>query len=151
MSIARRLQRREHDESGMVTAFVVILTFALLLLAGLVIDGGLTLAAKVQAIDEAQAAARAGAQAINLPLFRSTGQVVLDPAAATQAAEAYLAKTGNTGTVAVNGDDVVVTVSISQPMQILSVAGLGHLAVTGSGSALAEHGVIAPQAQGAGP
>ena len=63
----------------MVTAFVVIFTFALLLLAGLVIDGGLTLAARVQAIDEAQAAARAGAQAIDLPLFRSTGQIVLDP------------------------------------------------------------------------
>ena len=151
MSVARWRRRRECDESGTVTAFVVIFISALLLLAGLVIDGGLTLAAKVQAIDEAQAAARAGAQAIDLPLFRSSGQVVLDPAAATQAAEAYLAKTGHTGTVAVNGDDVVVTVSISQPMQILSVAGLGHLTVTGSGSALAEHGVIAPQARGAGP
>ena len=64
----------------MVTAFVVVFTFALLLLAGLVIDGGLALAARVQAIDEAQAAARAGAQAIDLPLFRSTGQIVLDPA-----------------------------------------------------------------------
>ena len=78
----------------MVTAFVVIFTFALLLLAGLVIDGGLTLAARVQAIDEAQAAARAGAQAINLPLYRSTGQVVLDPSQARQAAESYLAVGG---------------------------------------------------------
>ena len=145
------LRRRSRDEQGMVTAFVVIFTFALLLLAGLVIDGGLTLAAKVQAIDEAQAAARAGAQAINLPLFRSTGQIVLEPTAATAAAEAYLAKTGNTGTVSVNGDDVVVTVSVSQPMQILSIAGLSHLTVTGSGSALAEHGVDAPQAEAGAP
>jgi hypothetical protein len=138
-------------EEGTVTAFVVIFTFALLLLAGLVIDGGLTLSAKVQAIDEAQAAARAGAQAINLPLFRSTGQVVLDPASATQAAEAYLAKTGHSGTVSVNGDDVTVTVSITQPMQILVIAGLGHLTVTGSGSAVAEHGVLAPQTNGGAP
>jgi hypothetical protein len=130
-------------EEGTVTAFVVIFTFAILLLAGLVIDGGLTLSAKVQAIDEAQAAARAGAQAINLPLFRSTGEVVLDPASATQAAEAYLAKTGHSGTVSVNGDDVTVTVSIAQPMQILAIAGLGHLTVSGSGSAVAEHGVLA--------
>ena len=99
MTSAHRLRSRLRDEEGMVTAFVVIFTFALLLLAGLVIDGGLTLAARVQAIDEAQAAARAGAQAINLPLFRSTGQVVLDPSQARQAAESYLAATGHTGTV----------------------------------------------------
>lgn len=151
MKAARWRVRRSRDESGTVTAFVVIFTFALLLLAGLVIDGGLTLAAKVQAIDEAQAAARAGAQAIDIPLFRSTGQVVLDPAAATQAAETYLEKTGHTGTVTVDGDDVVVTVSITQPTQILSIAGLGHLTVSGSGSALAEYGVDAPQAEGAAP
>ena len=111
MTGAERLRRRHRDEEGMVTAFVVVFTFALLLLAGLVIDGGLTLAARVQAINEAQAAARAGAEAINIPLFRSTGQIVLDPAQANQAAESYLAATGHTGTVQVNGDDVDVTVS----------------------------------------
>ena len=140
MTSAHRLRSRLRDEEGMVTAFVVIFTFALLLLAGLVIDGGLTLAARVQAIDEAQAAARAGAQAINLPLFRSTGQVVLDPSQARQAAESYLAATGHTGTVAVNGEQVTVTVTISQPTQILSLAGIDHLTVTGTGTATAEQG-----------
>ena len=130
----------------MVTAFVVIFTLALLLLAGLVIDGGLTLAARVKAIDEAQAAARAGAQAINLPLFRATGQVTLQPDQAQTAANAYLAATGNPGTVTVNGDQVTVSVTISQPMQILGLAGIGHLSVTGHGSAVAEYGVNAPAA-----
>ena len=130
----------------MVTAFVVIFTLALLLLAGLVIDGGLTLAARVKAIDEAQAAARAGAQAINLPLFRATGQVTLQPDQAVQAARSYLAATGNPGTVTVNGDQVTVSVTISQPMQILGLAGIGHLSVTGHGSAVAEYGVNAPAA-----
>ena len=141
MTRTHQLRSRLQDEEGMMTAFVVIFTFALLLLAGLVIDGGLTLAARVQAIDEAQAAARAGAQAINLPLFRSTGQVVLDPSQARLAAESYLAATGHTGTVAVNGDDVEVAVSITQPMQILGIGGIGSLSVTGHGSAIAEHGV----------
>ena len=144
MNSAERLRRRHRDEEGMVTAFVVVFTFALLLLAGLVIDGGLTLAARVQAIDEAQAAARAGAEAINIPLFRSTGQIVLDPAQANQAAESYLAATGHTGTVQVNGDDVDVTVSITQPMQILGIGGVGSLTVTGHGSAAAQHGVTGP-------
>jgi hypothetical protein len=144
MTTADRLPSRPRDEGGMVTAFVVIFTFALLLLAGLVIDGGLTLAARVQAIDEAQAAARAGAQAINIPLFRSTGQIVLDPAQANQAAESYLAATGHSGTVQVNGDDVDVTVSITQPMQILGIGGVGSLTVTGHGTAAAQYGVTGP-------
>ena len=135
----------------MVTAFVVIFIFALLLLAGLVIDGGLTLAARVQAIDEAQAAARAGAQAINLPLFRSTGQVILDPSQAVRAANSYLVATGHRGTVEVNGDHVNVAVSITQPMQILGIGGIGSLTVTGHGSAVAEHGVTAASATGGGP
>ena len=65
-----RTRERCRGEDGTVTAFVVIFTLALILLAGLVVDGGLTLAARVQAIDEAQAAARAGAQAIDLAAYR---------------------------------------------------------------------------------
>ncbi len=107
-------------------------------MAGLVLDGGLTLAAKVQAIDEAQAAARAGAQAIDIPTYRATGQITLDPAQATTDAEDYLAAAGHSGTVTVNGDQVTVTVSITQPMQILSIGGIDHLTVTGTGTATAE-------------
>lgn len=142
---------RGRGEEGMVTAFVVIVAFALILVAGLVIDGGLTLAARIQAIDEAQAAARAGAQQINLPLFRSDGQVVLDPARATQAAQSYLAATGHSGTVTVTGDQVQVAVRITQPMQILEAAGIHNLTVVGHGAATAEEGVTAPNQNGAAP
>jgi len=44
-----------------------------MLVAGLVIDGGLGLAAEVRATDEAQSAARAGAQAIDLAAYRQAG------------------------------------------------------------------------------
>ena len=44
------------DERGQVTAFVVIFMAVLVLFAGLVIDGGYTLAAKRRAMNEAQAA-----------------------------------------------------------------------------------------------
>ena len=137
--------RAKRGEEGMVTAFVVIFAFALILVAGLVVDGGLTLAARIQAIDEAQAAARTGAQQINLALFRSDGQVVLDPTRATQAAHAYLSATGHSGTVVVDGDQVQVAVRITQPMQILDLAGIGQLTVVGHGAATAEEGVTAPQ------
>jgi hypothetical protein len=120
-----------HGEEGTVTAFVVIFTFALVMLAGLVLDGGLALAAKVQAVDEAQAAARAGAQAVDVPLLRSTGQDAL----------AYLATTGHTGVVQVDGNEVEVSVTITQPMQILGLGGIGSITVTGRGSAVPAHGV----------
>jgi hypothetical protein len=127
-------------EAGMVTAFVVIFTAALILMAGLVLDGGLALSAKVQAIDDAQAAARAGAQAIDIPTYRATGQITLDPTQATADAQHYLAAAGHTGTVQVNGEQVIVTVTITQPTQILDLAGIDHLTETGTGTATAEQG-----------
>jgi hypothetical protein len=136
----RRLRARLGEEDGMITAFVVIFTFALLLMAGLVLDGGLTLAAKVQAIDDAQGAARAGAQAIDLSTYRATGQITLDSAQASADAEKYLAAAGHSGTVTVNGEVVTVRVSITQRTQILDIAGINHLTVTGTGSATAEQG-----------
>ena len=137
-TLARLRARLGEPEAGMVTAFVVVFTAALVVMAGLVLDGGLALSAKVQAIDNAQAAARAGAQAIDIPLYRSTGQITLDPAQATTDAQQYLADAGETGTVAVNGEQVTVTVAISQPTQILSLAGIDHLTVSGPGTATAE-------------
>ena len=139
-ALGRRRARLGDAESGMVTAFVVIFTLALVLMAGLVLDGGLALAAKVQAVDDAQAAARAGAQAIDIPTYRASGHITLDPAQATADAQRYLAAAGRTGTVAVDGDLVTVTVTISRPTQILDLAGIGHLTETGTGTATAEQG-----------
>ncbi|MDA8062338.1 MAG: hypothetical protein M0T80_07905 [Actinomycetota bacterium] len=137
--IGRRLGTCLGDpESGTVTAFVVVFMLALLVMAGLVADGGLALSAKVQAIDDAQAAARAGAQAIDVPLYRATGQITLDPSEASADAEAFLARAGRTGTVSVAGDQVTVTVTITQPTQILSLVGIEHFTETGTGTATAE-------------
>ncbi|HUA96280.1 MAG TPA: pilus assembly protein TadG-related protein [Acidimicrobiales bacterium] len=136
--VGRLRGRLGESNSGMVTAFVVIFAVALLVMAGLVLDGGLALSAKVRAIDDAQAAARAGAQAINIPLYRSTGQITLDPAEARADVEQYLARAGQSGTVTVNGDQVMVTITVTQHTQLLSLAGIDHLTVSGSGTATAE-------------
>jgi len=122
----------------MVTAFVVVIMMALVLVAGLVLDGGLALAAKVQAIDDAQAAARAGAQAIDLPTYRATGQITLDAATATTDAEQSLTTAGQSGTVNVAGDVVTVTVTVTQHTQILDLIGVNALRETATGSATAE-------------
>ncbi len=134
--------RRGDDEAGQVTAFVVIFLAALFAFAGLVLDGGLTLAAQVQAIDEAQAAARAGAQALDTTTYRATGTVVVDPAAAIAAADAYLAAAGSSGQVSVAGNQVTVTVQVTQRMQLLDLVGINQLTVTGTGVARLERGVL---------
>jgi Flp pilus assembly protein TadG len=133
-------------EAGQVTAFVTVLAAALLLLVGLVFDGGLLLAAKRQAINEAEAAARAGAQAVATGTYRATGIVRLDPARARAAASHYLVATGHRGTVGVAGDRVTVTVQITQPTRLLTLAGIGRVTVTGRGAARPTRGV-----DGAGP
>lgn len=136
---------RARSESGQVTAFVASFALALFLLAGLVIDGGLALASKRRAVSEADAAARAGAQALAVDEFRASGTTLVDPERAVAAASAHLAATGESGEVDIVGDRVVVTVRISRPMLILGLGGLHNLTVTGTGEARLVHGVGGPE------
>lgn len=140
--------RRSERDGGQVTAFVVVWVMALMLVMGLVLDGGLALAGKIRAINEAQEAARAGAQQLDLVTYRATGDVVLNAEAATSAARAYLADTGNpaagTATVTVAGDRVTVRVNRSQPTQLLQLLGVRAMTVHGAGAAVAAHGIDAP-------
>lgn len=133
--------RRLRDERGQVTAFVVVIMVALIALGGLVIDGGNTLAAKRRVVDEADGAARAGAEALAVPGYRSTGTLIPDPTAASQAALDYLTRTGHTGQVRIVGDRVVVTVTVDEPTTILGILGIRTLTVTGTGQAHLSHGV----------
>ena len=123
------------DQRGRVTAFVVVLATACLLFAGLVLDGGLALAAKTRAIGQAQAAARAGAQELDLSTYRATGEFRLDPAHAGAAAQRYLTTVDATGSVTVTGDTVAVTVTARVPTQLLGLVGIDEITVTGEGSA----------------
>lgn len=73
------------DERGSITPFVVIVSLGLVMLAGLVIDGGRQLNAKGRAIAYAQEAARAGSQAVDV----ADPRLDLVPALAMKAANAY--------------------------------------------------------------
>ena len=128
------------QEDGTVTVFVVVFMVALLVVAGLVIDGGNVLAARREAANVAESAARAGAQALDETTARATGAAHLSPAQARRDAQAYLDDNGYQGTVSLDGDTVLVTVTINQPLSILGVAGLADATVTGRGSARAIRG-----------
>jgi len=137
--LARRIRPRRDD--GQVSAFVVTITLAILALAGLGLDGGLALAAKVKANGHAEAAARAGAQALDLSVYRASGQFHLNPAQAAAEARRYLDSVGASGTVTVSGNTVTVTVTASQPTQLLGLIGVSSLQVHGEGSAHPQRGV----------
>ncbi|MGW4526913.1 pilus assembly protein TadG-related protein [Amycolatopsis sp. cmx-4-83] len=130
-------------DRGQVSAFVVVLMAGLLALAGLGLDGGLALAAKVRATGQAESAARAGAQAIDLAAYRETGALRLVPANADALARRYLAAVSATGTVTATLDAVTVTVMTSQRTQLLSLIGIQAIGAHGSGTAHPQRGVIA--------
>lgn len=128
------------DEVGTVTAFVTVVTLAMLMAAGLVLDGGTMLAARRQAIDVATGAARAGAQAVPPDALRRRERTV-DPAAASAAARAHLRRSGHDGSVVVTGDRVRVTVTVTQPLSLLRLVGLSNASISGEGEARIVRGV----------
>ncbi|WP_419995054.1 TadE/TadG family type IV pilus assembly protein [Streptomyces boninensis] len=131
------------DDRGQVTPFTVVIALAVLMFGGLALDGGLALAAKIRAIGEAQEAARAGAQALDLAAYRKDQSVRLLPAQARARAQAHLKATGDAGTVTVTGETVDVTVTTEQPTQLLQLFGIGSFTVQGEGQAHPEPGVDA--------
>jgi Putative Flp pilus-assembly TadE/G-like len=131
----RRAQAVLRDQQGRVSAFVVVLTTACLLFAGLVLDGGLALAAKTRAIGQAQEAARAGAQELDLTTYRATGVFRLDPTHARAAAQRYLTTVHATGAVTATDNTVAVTVTTRTPTQLLGLIGIREITVTGAGRA----------------
>src|SRR5579859_201108 len=100
-AVARRRPRGAQGERGSVTAFVVVMAAAFLVGAGLVIDGGLALAGKTTAMDEAQQAARTAAALAQQAL--RDGQIVVDTEPALTRAQAYITATGDSGTVTLSG------------------------------------------------
>ena len=134
------------DHAGQVTPLVVVIATALVLMGGLVVDGGVILAANRRAGAEAEAAARAGAQALDTDAYRRGEPARLDPAEAVRRAEEWVSRYGHAGRAAVVGPDTVeVQVSFSQPLSILGIIGLGPVAVDGTGRARLVVGTGAPE------
>lgn len=131
---------RRRGQSGTVTAFVAVFTVALLAVAGLVVDGGYLLAGRRAAFDLADAAARAGVQAVDQDALLAGGAVTLREDDARQRVVDYLRSSGHEGAVEVIGDAVTVHVRVPQRLSILGLMGVGPVVIEASGTA---HGVQA--------
>ncbi|CAN5859646.1 hypothetical protein BH23ACT10_BH23ACT10_29280 [soil metagenome] len=127
-------------ERGSISVFATVIALAMVLVAGLVLDGGRLLAARRQADDIAANAARAGAQAIDETSLR-TGGTTVDPVAGADAVAVHLAATPASGTARIAADTVTVDVTLTVDMLLLGLAGIGATTVSATRQARAVRGV----------
>jgi hypothetical protein len=121
---------------------LLVMFFALLALAGIVIDGGAKLAQAENANAIAQEAARAGAGMVNQGKALATGSFTVDQTRALAAARQYLARLGVAGTAVADGPDAIrVTVRLIAPTRVLSIIGINSMRSTGSATASLAAGV----------
>lgn len=138
MTARRRAHRlrlhRPHRERGSISVFLAVLVPGLLLIIGLVVDGGAKVAATQRADAIAEEAARAGGQALDVDAALA-GQLRVDPDAAVTAAQNYLNRNGVQGTVTiVDGGTLRVSTTLTQPTTFLGLIGISTLTVHGSGT-----------------
>ena len=124
-----------HRERGAVSTFVAVIALAMLMAAGLAIDGGRKINTLREASDLADNAARAGAQAVDLDTLRTTGELRLNPDQAEQAVGDYLAAFDLTArAVTVSGATIAVTVDLTVDPVLLPT---GTITVTATETATA--------------
>lgn len=138
-----RAERR--CESGQVTVLMVVVAAGILVLVAAVYDGGEVLAAKRRAANEAQSAARAGAQAVDVGTYRRTGEVRLDPVRAQVLANDLLHATGQTGTVDADPQRVRVTVAFEQPTALIGILGITAVHIEERAESRALSGITAAE------
>lgn len=135
------MNSRADDSGGIATTFAAGIAVGLIAVIALVGDGGRLLSSRRQAGDVASGAARAAAQEIDVVAFRQTGEVVLDAAAAEDAAQAYLDALAAGGSASVAGDVVTVTVSRQVDLPLLGLIGVGSRTVAATRQARAAAGI----------
>ncbi|MQY07341.1 TadE/TadG family type IV pilus assembly protein [Actinomadura macrotermitis] len=126
-------------DRGAMALYVVLFTPTVLMLAGLLVDGGLAIHARQRAADMAEQAARAGANQIDTDRLRETGKPILDPARARAAACALLDDYDDKITASrcdATDQAVDVQVELTVKPQILGIIpGLGSFTMKGSATA----------------
>jgi Flp pilus assembly protein TadG len=122
-------------EIGSVTAFAVVLSLALAVLLGLVVEGGQVLSAREMAMGEVEQAARAGAAQLS-PATLHAGGIMDGGYASIRTAQAVMAADGHPGTAwasSVGVTAAIIPYRISTPL--LGLAGFPSMMITARASA----------------
>lgn len=138
-----RLPRRQvHDERGTVTLFVVTIAVGLLLVVGLVVDGGGKIRSLQRANTAADEAARAGGQAIIEPRAVKGNGASIDIVAAKTAAQQYLSAAGVNGTATlIDGTRLKVTTTTTYKPIFLGLMGVEKITTSGESTVRLVQGI----------
>lgn len=126
-----RLANPAEAERGSVAPMVAVVAAALLLMVGLVYDGGLKLRAAREINSIAAEASRAAGQELTPDVIAGPLSSV-DPARGAQAARSYLSQVGASGTVVVQGDTITITTTQSWSPSFTGLFGVEDRTVTGT-------------------
>ncbi|MBU0495606.1 MAG: pilus assembly protein [Chloroflexi bacterium] len=146
----RDIVRLQRDRVGLRDEGQYLVLFALLfplviVLMGLVFDGGRLFQGYRRATLAANAAAQAGSQCIDVAHFQQTNQVRLDRGLALATANAYVLRNQGQGIepAGLAADDHWVTVQVQArvPLAFMAVIGLPELTVGARGVARAHYGI----------
>jgi len=116
------------DDRGSITALVLGLVMTFVACAGLAVDGGRLVTAKVRASDRAENAARLGAQAVT---GLRLGVPEVDERRAVRIAGEFLESFGASGNIEANRYEVCVTIREQVEMTLLGLVGVGSKSVGG--------------------
>lgn len=121
-------------DRGAATAFVAVAVMGLLVMAGLVVDGGAKVRAAQRADRIAAEAGRAAGQQVDLALAVGGQRPQVSPARAVEAARTYLRRAEVAGEVSVapNRRQITIDVTTTTRTVFLGLAGVDELTAHGS-------------------
>lgn len=138
--------RRPDGDRGTVAMFTTIFAVFVLMLAGLLVDGGLTIHARQRSADIAEQAARAAADDVDVAYLRQTGRArIIDSEEPCQRARLLVAKypevTGPAKCmISPDQSTAYVTVTITVHLQLLSAFGFPDMPKSSTASAHPQEG-----------
>ncbi len=137
LSTLRARARAAQRDRGSMSLFFAVTTLAILMVMGLLVDGGGALNAANRATSVAQEAARTAGQQLDPAQAIEGTAITIDPDAATGAAQDYLAAADVTGNVEITdgGQSITVTVHDTYNTLFAQFVGKGTIHVTGTATA----------------
>lgn len=141
-ALARRFARLRDrilsgGDRGSLSPFYAVSALGIIMIMGLLVDGGGALNATNRATGLAQEAARAAGQQLNVPAAVQGTEITVDPDAAVAAAQDYLAAQNVTGNVTITdgGQRLEVTVHDTYTTYFAQFVGRSTISVSGTAHA----------------
>ncbi|AJF70502.1 membrane protein (plasmid) [Streptomyces vietnamensis] len=126
---------RHGRDRGSLSPFYALSAIGIIMLMGLLVDGGGALNATNRATGLAQEAARAAGQQLNVPAAVQGTDITVDPDAAVAAAQDYLAAQNASGNVTITDGGQRLEVTVHDTYNTLCAQFVGRSTISVSGTA----------------